>query len=303
MLHFGKKGEQSATLEKQSAAGSSVVAALGLTAFKIVVGVLTGSLGILAEAAHSGLDLVAAVITAFAVKKSDKPADGEHHYGHGKVESLSAFIETILLLFTCLWIISAAIQRIFSGKLDIEVNLWSFIVMGVSIVIDISRSRMLYRTAKKYKSQALEADALHFSTDIWSSAVVVLGLLCVKMSDWFKGYEFLHYADAVAAIVVALIVVQVAAKLGKRTIDALLDSAPIGLDKKIISIVAALPEVNDCHHVRVRLLGAQIFVDLHIHIDGDLSLREVHRITDDIERAIQRLAPGADITVHPEPVV
>jgi cation diffusion facilitator family transporter len=293
--------ESTGTHEKQWAAVSSVIAALVLTGFKIVVGLLTGSLGILAEAAHSGLDLCAALITAFAVKKSGKPADSEHPYGHGKIESISAFVETALLLATCFWIITISIQRLISQKLEIEVNIWSFVVMAVSIIIDISRSRMLFRTAKKYNSQALEADALHFSTDIWSSLVVIFGLFCVKLSDWLKGYEFLHYADAVAAIVVGLIVIKVSVQLGARTINSLLDTAPKGIDKKIIRTVQALPRIIDCHNVRVRSIGHQFFIDLHIHVDGSLTLREVHALTEDIERVIQKIAPNADVTVHPEP--
>ena len=290
-----------ATNEKQWAATSSVIAAFGLTGFKIVVGLLTNSLGVLAEAAHSGLDLIAAMITAFAINKSDKPADREHPYGHGKVENLSAFFEAVLLLFTCFWIISAAVQRIISGKIEIEVNAWSFIVMFISIIIDVSRSRLLYRTAMKFKSQALEADALHFSTDIWSSTVVILGLFCVKLGEWLKGFEFLHYADAIAAIIVGLVVIQVSVKLGIRTINALLDSAPAGLDRKIVNAVESLPNIIDCHKVRIRSLGPQCFIDLHIHVNGRLPLQEVHDLTEEIERTIQKFLPNADITVHPEP--
>lgn len=293
--------EEKKSSEKQLAATSSVVAALGLTTFKIVIGFVTGSLGILAEAAHSGLDLVAAIVTTIAVKKSGKPADHEHHYGHAKVENISAFFETILLLVTCFWIISAAIQRIVSGKLEIEVTIWSFIVMAVSIITDVSRSRLLYRMAKKYGSQALEADALHFSTDIWSSTVVIIGLFCVKLSEWLKGYEFLHYADAIAAIFVGLIVIRVSIKLGMRSINALMDVAPAGLDRKIIATVEGLPNIVDCHSVRVRSLGHQCFIDLHIHVDGNLPLKKVHALTEEIEFAIQRIVPDADITVHPEP--
>ena len=162
--------------EKKSVAISSVIAAVGLTGFKLIVGFATGSLGILAEAAHSGLDLMAAVMTFLAVRISGKPADPNHLYGHGKVENLSALFETLLLLVTCIWIIYEATHRLLFHTTDLEVNYWSFTVMITSIVVDISRSRMLYRAARKYNSQALEADALHFSTDIWSSGVVILGL-------------------------------------------------------------------------------------------------------------------------------
>ncbi|MDD5009605.1 MAG: cation diffusion facilitator family transporter [Syntrophorhabdaceae bacterium] len=287
--------------EKQWAAISSLFAAVGLTALKVIVGLMTGSLGILAEAAHSGLDLIAAGITAFAVNKSSKPADSEHPYGHGKMENLSAFVETILLLVTCFWIVYAALQRIITGKIEIEVNVWSFAVIIVSIIVDASRSRMLYRAARKYSSQALEADALHFSTDIWSSAVVLLGLFCVKLHEWLQAYAFLHYADTVAALIVGIIVIQVSAKLGMRTINALMDSAPTGAEKKIITMVEALPSILDCHNVRIRSAGYQSFIDLHVRINGDLTLREAHDLTEEIERCIKKIIPNSDITVHPEP--
>src|SRR3974390_1608112 len=165
--------------EKKSVALNSVYAAVAITALKIVVGVTTGSLGILSEAAHSGLDLIAAVITYFSVRVSDKPADADHQYGHGKVENFSAFIETGLLLLTCLWIIYEAIKRLFFHNVEIEPSVAAFVVMFISIGVDIWRSRALGKIALKYDSQALEADALHFSTDVWSSSVVILGLLLV----------------------------------------------------------------------------------------------------------------------------
>src|SRR5512137_130333 len=170
--------------EKRRAAATSVAAAILLTGMKLVIGVATGSLGILAEAAHSALDFGAAVITFFAVRVSDRPADASHLYGHGKVENLSALAETLLLLLTCLWIISEALRRLLFEHVDVDPSLWAFLIMALSIVIDFSRSRALSRIAKKYRSQALEADALHFSTDIWSSAVVIVGLALVKYGDY-----------------------------------------------------------------------------------------------------------------------
>jgi cation diffusion facilitator family transporter len=161
---------------------------------------------------------------------------------------------------------------------------------------------MLYRVAKKYNSQALEADALHFSTDVWSSTVVILGLISVKLSEWVPGWGGLRYADAVAAIIVAVIVVQVSIKLGHRTVAALLDTAPAGLEETIRSAVSALPGVNDCHNVRLRYSGPQLFVDIHILVDGNQSLRAAHELTEEIERAIQKLVPQAEVTVHPEPL-
>ena len=287
--------------EKRMAALTSVIAAIGLTAIKIIVGVFTGSLGVLAEAAHSGLDLVAAIMTLLAIRISDRPADPEHNYGHGKIENLSALFETLLLLGTCVWIIYEAVQRLFFKPVEIDVSIWAFIIMAISIVVDISRSRMLYRVAKKYKSQALEADGLHFSTDIWSSSVVIVGLFCVKLSEWFPKLEFLHHADAVAALAVAMIVVLVSVRLGMRTITALLDTAPKGLKEKVTGEVESIEGVVDCHNVRIRYSGAKVFLDVHILVDGGKSLQEVHDLTEKIENNIEQIIPDVDVTVHPEP--
>src|SRR5581483_7093779 len=169
--------------EKKVVALSSVGAAIGLTGIKIVVALLTGSLGILAEAAHSGLDLVAALMTYFAVRVADRPPDATHHYGHGKVENLSAFIESGLLMLTALWVIYESARRLLFHEGHVDANIWAFLVMLVAIVVDFTRSRALMRVARKLGSQALEADALHFSTDIWSSAVVIAGLLVVRLSQ------------------------------------------------------------------------------------------------------------------------
>ena len=182
--------------EKRSVAGNSVLAALAITVLKIVVGVTTGSLGILSEAAHSGLDLIAAIITFFSVRVSDKPADADHQYGHGKVENFSAFIETGLLLLTCVWIVWEAVKRLFFRNVEIEPTVWAFVVMVLSIGVDLWRSRALGRIAVKYDSQALEADALHFSTDVWSSGTVILGLLLVLVGRIYH-IEWLRDADPV----------------------------------------------------------------------------------------------------------
>jgi cation diffusion facilitator family transporter len=297
MVHPAQVGTQ----EKKSAAMRSVIAAVGLTGFKLVVGLTTGSLGILAEAAHSGLDLMAAMMTFLAVRISGKPADRDHLYGHGKVENLSALFETLLLLVTCAWIMYEATHRLLYHAADLRVTVWSFAVMILSIAVDSSRSRVLARTAKKYNSQALEADALHFSTDIWSSGVVILGLACVKLSEWLPRIAFLRQADSVAAIMVGLIVVYVCVKLGMRAIQALLDVAPPGIKEQIISAVECLPGVTDCHHVRLRYSGSQLFADIHVLVDGKQTLKEAHDLTEEVESIIQQLLPNADVTVHPEP--
>lgn len=289
--------------EKTLAALSSVIAAVGLTSLKLVIGLITHSLGILSEAAHSAFDLVAALVTLFAVRVSDRPADIHHPYGHGKIESLSALVETALLFITCAWIIYEAIQRLFFKTVEVDASIWAFIVMLTSIVVDLSRSQVLARAARKYHSQALEADALHFSTDIWSSSVVLLGLLGVVLSERFPSLSFLKAADAIAALGVAVIVIVVSLQLGRRTIDGLMDTAPKGMDEAIRHKVEEIEGVRNCHSVRVRSSGPRLFVDVHIEADGRKSLKATHDLTKQVEEAILELAPRADVTVHPEPAI
>ncbi len=289
--------------EKRRAAANSVLAALGLTGMKLVVGLATGSLGILAEAAHTGLDLVAAVITLIAVSVSDRPADESHPYGHGKIENFSALVETALLFLTCAWIIYEAVRRIFFRDVHVDPSLWAFLVVIVSIIVDVNRSKMLYRAARKHQSQALEADALHFSTDIWSSAVVLLGLGLVwlgrKALPAHAG--LLNRADALAALAVAFIVLFVSYRLGKRTIDVLLDRAPEGLKEKILAAADEIEGVISAGQVRLRRSGSRVFIDMTIEVDRNLSFERTHRIAEDVEVRIQSIVPGADVVIHTDP--
>jgi cation diffusion facilitator family transporter len=287
--------------EKNAAALNSVLAALALMTLKFVVGWLSGSLGILAEAAHSGLDFAAAIVTLIAVRAASKPPDRGHAYGHGKVENLSALLETLLLLATCIWIITESVHRLASGQAHVNASIWAFGVMAISIAVDLSRSRMLARAAAKHRSQALEADALHFSTDVWSSAVVMLGLLGVKLAEWFPALGFLQRADAVAALLVAGIVIFVSGRLGLRTVEALIDASPAGAAEKIKARIETMNEVFDCHAVRVRHSGPHYFVDLHVTLDGQLPLHVAHDLTERVEKVVQEILPEADVTVHPEP--
>ena len=288
--------------EKRWVALTSVGAAIVLTSTKLVVGLATGSLGLLAEAAHSGLDLVAAVVTYFAVRFSDKPADPEHLYGHGKIENLSALVETLLLLATCVWIIIEGIKRLFFKEVLVEATAWAFVVIVASIVIDVSRSRALMRVARKHGSQALEADALHFSTDVWSSAVVLLGLILVKLGALIGGAHILQRADAVAALAVALLVVYVCLKLGRRTVDALLDRAPAGLRTTVEEAVKEVTGVLVCQQLRLRQSGNQTFVDLVIGVERGRSLESGHAIGQAVEERIRAALPNADVVVHVDPM-
>jgi cation diffusion facilitator family transporter len=279
--------------EKKRVAGISVIAAVFLTGFKLIVGLLTGSLGILSEALHSALDLVAAVITYFTVRVSDRPADKNHHFGHGKTENFSALVETLLLVITCIWIVYEAANRLISGNTHIEVTVWSYIVVLTSIAIDITRSRALYKVARKYKSQALEADALHFSTDIWSSAVVLVGLLCANFG--------IYAADSIAALGVALIVLTVSYRLGKRAINVLLDRSPLTLSDEISSIIKLIPEVLYFHDLKVRVAGADTFVNITIHVDPELKITEAHAISDRVEEILCKRIERCEVHIHYEP--
>ena len=279
--------------EKSRIALTSVFAAIFITGLKLVVGLETNSLGLLSEAAHSGLDFLAALLTYVAVRVSARPPDKEHQYGHGKIENLSAFIETMLLVITCGWIIYEAISRIVTGESHVESSVWSFVVIIIAILVDVSRSRALKKVAIKYKSQALEADALHFASDVWSSLVVLAGLVFVSL-----GYVWL---DAVAALLVALLVLFVSYRLGRRTVDALMDRVPEGLYEQVVEAVKGVEGVEEIRSIRIRPSGAKIFVDTTVAVRRTTPFQQAHTIMDAVEHAINDRHPGIDVVVHAEP--
>lgn len=286
--------------EKKAVALSSLAAAVVLTGGKLAVGLSTGSLGILSEAAHSGLDLLAAAMTFWAVRVSSRPADPDHPYGHGKFENLSALAQTLLLLATSGWIVWESAHRLLFEAAHVEVNAWSFAVMGVSIAVDVSRSRALRRVAEKHRSQALEADALHFSTDVWSSAVVILGLGGVLLGERL-GLPWLGQADAVAALAVAGIVVWVTVRLGRKSVDDLLDAVPPELRDRVTR-AAEVAGVLDVRRVRLRRSGPETFADVTVTVGRDVSFERSHQIAMEAREAIRRGIPGADVVVHAQPV-
>jgi cation diffusion facilitator family transporter len=287
-------------VEKRSAAGNSVLAAVVITGLKILVGVTTGSLGILSEAAHSGLDLIASLLTFFSVGVSDKPADADHQYGHGKVENFSAFVETGLLLLTCAWVIYESALRLFFRRIDIKPSIAAFAVMLFSMGLDWWRSRVLGRIANKYDSQALEADALHFSTDIWSAGVVVLGLALVLIGRTYH-VEWLRDSDPIAALFVAGVVVSVSWRLARRTVDALLDAAPPGVRSKIYDAVSRVDGVLEVDRVRIRRAGNRYFADLAIGVARTVTFQRSGQLASAVTDAVQRVLPDADVTVQPLP--
>ena len=230
---------------KEKVALTSILASGGLTLAKGLIGFATGSLAILSEAAHSLLDLAATVMTYFAVRISDKPADEEHHYGHGKVESVSALAETALLFLLSGIVIWEAAGRLIGGPPHaVAATPWAFLVMTGSIVIDFFRARILYRVAAETSSEALEADALHFGSDMWSSAAVLAGLGAVAL-----GYPS---ADSAAAMVVAIFICIAGWRLGRRTIETLTDTAPAGAASKITAAVTRVPCVVALERLRTR---------------------------------------------------
>jgi cation diffusion facilitator family transporter len=291
---------QSMRAEKRAVAGNSVLAAIAITTLKMLVGITTGSLGILSEAAHSGLDLIAAIITLFSVRVSDMPADADHQYGHGKVENFSAFIETGLLLLTCIWIVYEAIKRLLFHHVEIKPSLAAFLVMFSSMAVDFWRSRALGRIAAKYDSQALEADALHFSTDIWSSGVVALGLLVVWLGRKY-GIDWLRDADPIAALFVAAAVVYVSWRLARRTIDALLDAAPAGVRNKIMAAVSKVDGLLEVDRVRIRRAGNRYFADLSIGLARNVTFQRSEQVADAVTEAVHNVLPDADVIVHSVP--
>jgi cation diffusion facilitator family transporter len=280
--------------EKEKVALSSIAASGVLTLAKGAVGLATGSLAILSEAGHSLLDFVATVMTYFAVRVSGKPADAEHHYGHGKIESVTALGETGLLFVLSALVIWEAVSRLSGGHgAPVAATPWAFAVIVLSIVVDFVRARALYRVAAETSSEALEADALHFGSDMWSSAAVLAGLVLITL-----GYP---WADSVAAIVVAVFICIAGWRLGRRTIDTLTDTAPAGAAEKITAIAAHVPGVVAVERVRVRPAGATLFVDIDVAVSRTLPLDRVTAIKSRIEAAVRGEFPTAEVTVYTEP--
>jgi len=286
--------------EKQAVALSSVTAAAFLTAMTAAVGLLTGSLGILSEAAHSVLDFVAAAMTYVSVRLADKPADSSHPFGHEKIEHLSALGQAVLLVVTYAWVIFEGIRRLFFREVHVDPSVWAFGVMVVSMIVDAFRSRALFRVARKYHSQALEADALHFSTHLYSASVVILGLLLVYVSRE-KSIPWLRHGDALAGLAVAGISVYVSLGLGRRTIDALVDAAPEGISRRLSELITAIPGVLHLERVRVRQSGSRLFVDLKLTLESNIALERAKAVADLVEAEVHQLYPTADVVIHTTP--
>ncbi len=277
-------------------------AAALLTLAKIVVGLMTNSLGILSDAAHSGLDLLSSGFTLWAVRLAAAPADREHPYGHGKFENIAALFQTVLLIVVCAWIVYEAVSRLaLAAPIDIEPNAWAFGVMLLSLVVEFWRSRVLHHAAQKYRSPALAADALHRTTDVLSSVMVLLGLSLVLVAGPF-GMPWLVHGDALAALLVAAIVVRLSLRLGRQAVNELIDAAPLELRDRIARAAGATDGVQSVRQVRVRRSGAEVFADVTLAVGRHAGLETAHEVADRAEAAIRAVAPDADVVVHVEPV-
>jgi cation diffusion facilitator family transporter len=281
--------------EKRSVALVSVLASAVLAAGKLVAAAFTGSLGILSEAIHSVIDLGATIITYFAVRWGDQPADDEHHYGHAKIESVAALVETALLFITTAWVSWEAIRRLTGEESHpVEVTWWAIAIIAGSILIDYNRVRALRRVAKKTGSEALEADALHFSSDMWSSLVVLGGLGAV--------WAGIPAADSIAALVVSVFIAYAGWRLGARTLNTLLDTAPAGATEAVRVLVNDVHGVLAIKSIRLRPAGATMFTAIVVEVARTMPIDEIVRTKEAIFKAVHGRFPNADITVTANPV-
>jgi len=293
----------SETHEKNRITLISVAAAFVLTVLKLVVGLLTGSLGLISEAAHSGLDFVASIITFAAIRIAGRPADENHPYGHGRVENLAATVQGLLLIGTAVAIIFESVRRLVFAPHPVEASVWAFVVMTLSIVVDLWRSRLLARAARRFHSSALEADALNFRADMFSSSVVIVGLTFVAVSNSSGGDGLLARADAGAALVVAMVIIAVSGRMMFRAVNVLLDRAPITLQDQMTVAVADVPGVVEAHPVRLRESGDRLFADVVVSVPRTATLAEAHMITEQVEESLRTVESRTETVVHFEPAV
>lgn len=289
-----------ARAEKGSVAMASVLAATAMTLLKLVTGLFTGSLGMLSDAAHSGIDLAGAGLTFLSVRISDKPADENHPYGHGKVENVSAFVETFLMLASSLWITYEAVSRIFFRPVAIHYSFWPLLVLALSIAVDYWRSRQLMAVANKYSSQALEADALHFSSDIWSTIAVFIGL-CTSWLGSYLQIPMLRLADPFAAICVSLMILYFGGKLAYRTVAALVDTVPVDVRQQVLNEVRHVPGVLSVDQARMRRSGNSYFADFTLSLSRQLTFQRTEDLVKDATAAVRRILPDADVVIHTVP--
>jgi cation diffusion facilitator family transporter len=274
----------------------SLYAAIIITLIKLLAAYFSGSLGVLSEVFNSGIDIFVCIVTIFSIKYSSRPPDEDHNYGHEKVENLSALIQVLILFLTSSYIIYEAIYRLFINKeVEVKVNIWIILALLISMAIDFWRARILRKVAKETKSNALEADALHFSTDILSSGVVIVGLLMIYLN-------ISKVADTIAALVVTGIIIFLGFKLSRKAIDSLMDRVPAGIHEKVKYETLLIKGVEGIKSCRIRGSGSKIYIDMVIQISRLVPFSKVHDIMDNVEKKIYEMIENADVVIHSEPV-
>jgi cation diffusion facilitator family transporter len=279
---------------QRRAALTSVVAAAAMLALKLGVGLSAHSLGLVSAAADSGVDLAAALLTFFAVRVSARPADPTHPFGHEKAEHLSALAEAAFLVGVSVFIAVRAVERL-TGAASAHVNAawYTFVVVGVVIVVDVSRTTVSYRTSRAYASPALAANALHFGSDLAGSLAVLAGLVIAAAGH--------PKADAVAALFVAMLVVLAALRLIRSNVDVLMDRAPAAAEAAARDAIAAVEPRVDLRRLRMRQAAGRQFADVVIGVEADAAVGQGHAAADAVEEALERALPGSDVVVHVEP--
>lgn len=286
--------------EKRSAARGSFIAACCISLLKLIAGLMSGSLAMLSEAAHSGIDLAASLLTFFSIRVSDKPADDIHTYGHAKAENLAAFAQVFLMLASTAWILHEALHRIISGQEPLKFSPFPFIVLLIAIAVDLTRSRILMQTADRTGSSALEADATHYKTDIWSS-LAVLGGIGISATGVYYRKPSLLLADPIAAIIVACVILWVTYRLGRKTADALMDAVPRGARNRVLHAIGRVEGVIDIERLRIRKSGTDYFADVRLAMARTLTFQRSEQINAEVTGAVRSVLPGCDVTVHGVP--
>jgi cation diffusion facilitator family transporter len=280
--------------DKTSVAAISILASGGMAAAKFVVGITIGSLALISEALHSSIDLVATIVTWAVVRVSDKPADEEHHYGHGKLESISALGVTALLYVLAGGILVEAYGHLREGAPPPTISAVPFVVLVIDIAVNLWRARALHRAARETRSQALAADALHFASDVMGSIAVIVGLVLAALGFW--------WGDAAAAGAVAVMIALLGLRMAGSTVQTLVDRAPEGAQEKATDAIRGVPGVIDVERLRARMVGATTFIDAIVKVPRTYPIDRVEEIKRNAEAAIDRAFGDADLTFTAVPV-
>lgn len=279
----------------------SVASNSALVVFKLIVGLSIGSVSVLSEAIHSGIDLVAAMIAYFAVRSSAQPADKDHHYGHGKFENISGFVEAILIFLAAAWIIYEAVKKLMHPE-PIEMIGWGILVMGLSSFVNMAVSQMLFKVGNETDSIAIKADAWHLRTDVYTSMGVMGGLGLIWLIELVWVGHHVHWIDPLAAMIVALMIIKAAYDLTLQSLGDLLDaSLPENDNAKIAGIIKRQSGVISFKNLRTRKAGHTKFIEFDILVDGSLSVEKAHNLTDDIIADIEKVLAFSKVTIHIEP--